>query len=61
MDIVWNKPRYIPIPKPRLNIVTEYSSIRIASRLKNVITRLKVTALANTKIYNNFSIFNKLC
>ena len=52
----WNKPPYIPshvsnnaIFKLSHHIIPENSSIRIATQKKNLITRLKVTALTNNK------------
>jgi len=44
----WNKPPYIPIPVFN-DIIQEYSSIRIATRLNQFLTRLQVTALTNNK------------
>jgi hypothetical protein len=51
MDVDWNKPPYIRIPTPMLSKATEYRSIRIASQFNSIVlSRLKVTALTNSKI-----------
>jgi len=44
----WNKPPYIS-SHVSYHIIPENNSIRIASQQKNLITRLKVTALTNNK------------
>ena len=55
MDVEWNKPLNTPIPLPmdsRYKLsnprITEYSNIKIATRLNNIdFSRLKVTATAH--------------